>query len=102
MKPIPAYQKVIFLEERHELLRKWLHEQAELNRKAKRRVPHPFDFSFDPDPNSDAYHTARSSAMEFNQRCEDTACVYEYVLEAIANGDKELEKKLNPTNEYEI
>ena len=100
MKPLTAEEKLTLYEQRHQLLIKWLHKQADDRRNRKKPEPHPLDFSMDDDPN--AYQNACSVVQGHNWALESSASAYEYVLEAIKNYDRELEAKLSPSNEYEI
>jgi hypothetical protein len=100
MKPITAEEKVAFLEERHALILKSLHKRLDELEQTKQKTPHPLDFSMNDDPN--AYQNACSGVQWHNFEVDKAITTQENFIRFLETLDRELEAKLNPTNEYEI
>lgn len=106
MKTLTDAEKIKFLERRHELILKWLVNQAAICRRYKRipAVPRAEDA-----PPSGYWHGEYEAACkaieDINERHESAACAYETVLEAIENGNGKLMAQMFPPppfNEYQI
>ena len=98
MKVLTDTEKIKFLEERHELILKWLKKQSDLSLSYKKPIPGPLWFCYLED-----HQNQVRAAEDHNRSCEHTAATYLYVIEAIENGTKSMLAKLEPPfNEYEI
>jgi hypothetical protein len=93
---------IAFLEKRHELILKWLKNQAASVRKGKRK-----DLTVEAFWGSQMYddeiRAAIAEAYRVNERIEGTASAYEYVIEAINNGTQRMLEDREPAfNDFVI